>query len=386
MGFVRSRNPLRFHRRFGIKASDPAVILFTSGSEGNPKAVVLSHGNIQANRLQVSSRIAFNSTDTVLNALPVFHSFGLTGGLLIPLLAGVKTFLYPSPLHYRIIPEIAYSINATVLFATNTFLAGYARMAHPYDFYSVRMIVTGGERVTDAVRQIMQDKFGHRIMEGYGATETSPVLSLNTPMHYRRQTVGRFLPGVRVKIEAIPGVSAPVAEGRQIISVGRLFASGPNIMLGYMKADNPGVLQPLDDGWYDTGDIVALDSDGYCSIIGRLKRQAKPGAEMVSLDAAEDLANATWPGFRNAVVAVPCPRKGEKLILVTEQAGAAVGDVLRKSRELGVGEIMVPREIMHVRAIPLLGTGKFDYPAVSALVDAWLLEQQGNAADLELSE
>ena len=220
------------------------MILFTSGSEGTPKGVVLSHRNLNANRHQLAARIDFTPTATVFNALPIFHSFGLTGGMLLPILSGIRTFLYPSPLHYRIIPAMVYDSNATILFGTDTFLTGYAKVAHGYDFYSVRYIFAGAEKVRDETRRIWSEKFGIRIFEGYGATETSPALATNSPMHYKAGAVGRFLPGIDYEIEPVPGID----EG------GKLIVSGPNIMKGYLRAENPGVLEEPENNRYDTGE------------------------------------------------------------------------------------------------------------------------------------
>ena len=264
----------------------PAVVLFTSGSEGAPKGVALSHENLLANRYQMGALVDFNPTDIVFNALPIFHSFGLTGGLLLPLLAGVKTFLYPSPLHYRIVPLLAYDSNATIIFGTDTFLAGYARAAHGYDFYSVRYVFAGAERVREETRRAFADRFGLRILEGYGATETAPVIAVNTPMQYKPGTVGRFVPGLTCKLEPIAGVS----EGQ------RLLLSGPNVMLGYLTVDRPGELQPPPGGVYDTGDIVSIDAQGFITLKGRVKRFAKVAGEMVSLAAVEETALKLWPG------------------------------------------------------------------------------------------
>jgi len=342
------------HRRRKRTAEDPAVVLFTSGSEGTPKGVVLSHRNILSNIYQLGAVVDFNPTDIVFNALPVFHSFGLTAGMLLPSLSGIRTFLYPSPLHYRIVPELVYDTNATILFGTDTFLTGYARMAHPYDFYSVRYVFAGAERVKDETRAMWSEKFGLRIMEGYGATETSPVLATNTPMHYRAGTVGRFIPGIEYKLEAVPGIE----KG------GRLMVSGPNVMLGYLRAEKPGVLEPVEDGWYDTGDIVEVDEVGFVKIAGRAKRFAKIAGEMVSLTAVENSAVATWPDYQHAAVSIEDGRKGEQVVLVTDNPDADRDALLRKAQELGLSEIMVPRTILVTDTVPLLGTGKVDYVAV----------------------
>ena len=340
------------------KGSDRAAILFTSGSEGAPKGVVLSHRNMLANAAQAAARIDFGRRDKVFNVLPVFHSFGLTAGLVLPLVSGVPVYLYPSPLHYRMVPELVYGCNATILFGTDTFLTGYARAAHPYDLRSLRYIVAGAEPVKDTTRRTYAEKFGLRILEGYGVTETAPVLALNTPMFNRFGTVGRIMPGMEARLEPMPGVE----EG------GRLHVSGPNIMLGYLKSENPGVLEPPPEGWHDTGDIVVIDKDGFVTIKGRAKRFAKIAGEMVSLAAVEALAAECWPGVLSGVASLPDARKGERLVLVTQQKDATRAAFQAFAKGKGAADLMIPAEVMVVPAVPVLGSGKLDFAGISKLV------------------
>jgi acyl-[acyl-carrier-protein]-phospholipid O-acyltransferase / long-chain-fatty-acid--[acyl-carrier-protein] ligase len=336
---------------------DPAVILFTSGSEGTPKGVVLSHRNILTNAAQALARVGVSAEDKVFNVLPVFHSFGLTGGLILPLIAGVPVYMYPSPLHYRIVPELVYQTNATILFGTDTFLAGYARSAHPYDFHSLRLVFAGAEAVKEQTRALYMERFGVRLLEGYGVTETAPVLAINSEMANRAGSVGRLSPLMEMRLEPVPGVDGG----------GRLFVRGPNVMLGYLTADKPGVLEPPAGGWHDTGDIVAIDEKGFIAIRGRAKRFAKVGGEMVSLSAVEALASELWPAAQSAVVTLPDPRKGERLILVTTQKDAARDALIREAKNKGASEMMIPAEVMVVDKLPLLATGKADYPALTEL-------------------
>ncbi len=352
-GLLKAKTPLV--RR---APDDPAVILFTSGSEGAPKGVVLSHRNMLTNVAQVAARIDFGLNDKIFNVLPVFHAFGLTAGLVLPLVSGVPVYLYPSPLHYRIVPELVYSSNATALFGTDTFLNGYARMANAYDFRSLRFVVAGGEPVKEATRAAYMEKFGLRILEGYGITETAPVLAVNTPMFNRFGTVGKLLPGMEARLAPVPGIE----------DAGRLAVRGPNVMLGYLKADRPGAIEAPAEGWHDTGDIVSIDADGFIAIKGRAKRFAKIGGEMVSLAAVETLAAELWPGAASAATAVPDPRKGERIVLVTDQRDATRPAFQSFARERGMAEIAVPSEVIVVEGVPLLGSGKLDHPAVARLV------------------
>ena len=352
---------MRYHSQAQFGPDDPALVLFTSGSEGTPKGVVLSHSNVLANIQQQAARVDFSAQDIILNALPLFHSFGMTAGTLLPLVSGIKIFFYPSPLHYRVVPEVAYDINATILFGTNTFLSGYARFAHPYDFYSVRYVFAGAEKLKDETRRMWEDRFGVRIFEGYGATETSPVLASNNAMNNKPGTVGRLMPAMDYILEPVPGVN----EG------GRLYVKGPNVMLGYFLAKDPGVLVPPQTehgpGWYDTGDIVSMDNDGFITIKGRVKRFAKIGGEMVSLTAVEALASKVWPDAQHAVVTIPDMQKGEQLVLLTSQVEAQRSLLLEQARRDGVGELSVPKRILFVKQVPLLGTGKTDYTTAQVL-------------------
>jgi acyl-[acyl-carrier-protein]-phospholipid O-acyltransferase / long-chain-fatty-acid--[acyl-carrier-protein] ligase len=352
-GLLRWKKPL-----VARKPDDWAVILFTSGTEGLPKGVVLSHRNVLTNVAQCAARIDFGREDKLFNALPIFHSFGFTGGVVLPLISGVPLFLYPSPLHYRTVPELVYWKCATVLFGTDTFLAGYGRMANPYDFRSLRYVVAGAEPVRDSTRRIYLEKFGLRILEGYGVTETSPVLALNTPMFNKFGSVGRLLPGMQAKLEHVEGVE----EG------GRLYVSGPNVMLGYLRADRPGVLEPPPEGWHDTGDIVTIDAEGFITIQGRAKRFAKVGGEMISLAAVEMLASDLWPNNVSAVAAAPDARKGERLILVTDKPGATRADFQAYARSKHASELMLPSEVIVLDKLPLLGSGKVDHMALGKFV------------------
>jgi acyl-[acyl-carrier-protein]-phospholipid O-acyltransferase / long-chain-fatty-acid--[acyl-carrier-protein] ligase len=334
------------------RGDDPAVILFTSGSEGKPKGVVLTHRNIIANTRQIAAQGSsfISSDDIVMNPLPVFHSYGLTAGLMLGLLHGMKVVLYPSPLHYREIPRLIGKVKATLLFGTDTFLVGYARAAGTDDLASVRYVITGAERVKEETRR-MWAPFGTTILEGYGCTECSPVLACNTPEMSKDGTVGRLLPGMNWRLDPVAGIS----EG------GKLMIKGPNVMAGYMLADRPGEIQPPEDGWHDTGDIVTIDDDGCIMIKGRAKRFAKIGGEMVSLAAIETMAADLWPGVNHVAVSLPDPRKGEQIVLVTEKPDAERSALMAHAKAQGFPELWVPRAILVLETIPVLGSGKIDY-------------------------
>ncbi|MEQ8825505.1 MAG: AMP-binding protein [Filomicrobium sp.] len=358
LGVMRSKMARGFHRKHGNKPGSPAVVLFTSGTEGDPKGVVLTNRNLIANSNQMFAHAngEFTSKDIVMNPLPMFHSFGLTAGTVMPIVNGMRVQLYPTPLHYRQIPQLIKEKGATVLFATDTFLLGYARAADEGDLATMRFVVAGAERVKEQTRKLWT-KIGTDILEGYGATECAPVIACNLPGENRPGTVGRALPGMDLKLEPVEGIETG----------GRLMIKGPNVMAGYVYSDPPGVVVPPTDGWHDTGDIVEIDDEGYIAIKGRAKRFAKIGGEMVSLAAVETLAANTWPEGQHVVVNLPDPRKGEQLILVTDTADADKDVLLQHAREHGFPELWVPKHIMVVANIPVMGSGKVDLPATTAL-------------------
>ncbi len=348
-----------------LDTNDTAVVLFTSGSEGDPKGVELTHRNLLANMRQMASVIDLMQTDRFFNALPLFHSFGLTVGLLLPLVHGEFVFLYLSPLHYRVVPSAFYNLNCTVFFGTNTFLHGYARKAHPYDFRSLRYLFAGAEKLQDSTSETWMRKFGVRVLEGYGATECSPCLSANVPVRARMGSAGQFLPGIEHRLEPVEGITDPSAP------VGRLFVRGPNVMRGYLNPEANARFQAL-CGWYDTGDIAKVDTDGFVYIQGRLKRFAKISGEMVSLMAVEDVLAGGFPQygpkFAIAVVARPDEHKGEKLVAVTTEPRLTLEQVREVIRGRGLSNLAVPRDLKCVRELPRLGTGKVNHRELEKMV------------------
>jgi len=349
--------------RTSHSSSSTAVIVFTSGSEGVPKGVELTHGNILANIRQMLAVTDLTDRDRVFNCLPLFHSFGFTVGMFLPLVRGIYVFLYPSPLHYRMVPSVLYDRDCTVFISTNTFLNGYARKAHPYDFRSLRYLFCAAEKLQEATALAWSQKYGVRILEGYGATECAPCVSVNTPLEPRYGSVGRLLPGMDYELEPVEGV----ADG------GRLFLHGPNVMKGYLNADANAKFLAL-GGWYDTGDVVNVDAEGYLHIRGRMKRFAKVSGEMVSLSAVEDALAGAFPqhGLRCqvAIITRPDESKGEMLIAVTNEPKLTLDEIRDAIKAKGLTNLSVPREIKVVKEIPKLGAGKVNHRELQAQMSA----------------
>ena len=348
--------------RLAMEASTPeqtAVILFTSGSEGKPKGVVHSHKSILANIAQVMAILDLNPTDKFMMVLPMFHAFGFLGSLL-PIFNGIKIHIFPSPLQYKVIPEIIYDRGCTVFFATSTFLSNYAKFAHPYDFYKLRIVLAGAEKLNDEVRKTYAEKFGIRILEAYGATECAPGISVNTPMANLNGSVGQLLPGIKHKLEPVPGIHGG----------GLLHVKGENVMLGYYMFDEPGVLKPLTDGWYNTGDIVEMDTQGFIHIKGRVKRFAKVAGEMVSLEVVEQIANTAAPECQHAASTQVCSQRGESIILFTTDKKLKREDLQLVGKNLKLPELAIARKIIQVEELPILGTGKTDYVTLKQMAEA----------------
>ena len=339
-------------------ADEVAVILFTSGTEGAPKGVALSHANILANVEQIRAHVAFYPNDIMFNPLPTFHCFGLTVGAVMPLLLGLKSIYHPTPLQPHEIVRRVRETGATILLSTDTFMSQYARAGDQGDLNSLRIAVCGAERVRDETRQLLRRKYSMEILEGYGVTETAPVAAANQPGAMRPGTVGRLLPGMEARLEPVEGIP----------NAGRLFLKGPNVMMGYIRPEKPGVIEPLEDGWHDTGDVVSIDDEGFLSIKGRMKRFAKVGGETVSLAVVENCASAVWPDFAHAAVSFPDERKGEQITLVTTNPEAQRVELVGWAQNHGVSELAIPRRIVHVKEVPVLGTGKTDYVKVEKLV------------------
>lgn len=354
IGFLLSRTPIRIET--AARGYEPAAILFTSGTTGAPKAVALSHANLLANVEQCRLHGEFEPEWVFFNTLPVFHAFGLTAGALLPILIGLKTVLYPSPLHHERVPKLVRETDANVLISTDTFAYSYARAARAGELQGLQYAVLGGERVREETRQAYA-RFGAEVLEGYGATECAPVVAVNRPRANRAGTVGTLLPGIEARLEPVAGVS----QG------GRLYLRGPNVMLGYLTADGE-VIAPQ-EGWFDTGDLAKLSDDGFLTIVGRLKRFARIGAELVSLEAIEAHAHALWPNARHAALVTRAARGGEEIVLITDQPDASPEALRAWVKAHGLRALEAPRRVLATVTMPTLAMGKIDYEAARSLAE-----------------
>lgn len=343
--------------------SDPAVVLFTSGSEDRPKGVVLSHEAIVSNIAQIRSVFDFSARDKIFNPLPIYHAYSFTAGLMLSLLTGTSMFLYVSPLKYRAIPELVYRRDCTVLFGTSTFLSYYAQNADPMDFRTLRYVIAGGEKLSNEVATLWLNKFGVRIYEGYGATEAAPVISLATQDNYSIGYVGRLLPGVEYQIQRVEGIDRG----------GVLHIRAPNLMLGYYRDTRPGVIETprsrIGVGWYDTGDVVEIDDAAMVTIVGRTRRFTKVAGEMVSLDVMEKVARVASPEHRHAAIVLMQENSAETTVLFTTDASLDRVRLADAARSCGAPEFAVARRLVTLPEIPVLYTGKTDYVSLKSLIE-----------------
>ncbi len=345
---------------------DTAAVIFTSGSEGLPKGVVLSHRNLLTNCGQVHRHLPLSVVKVFFNPLPVFHSLGLGPGMILPLSFGIKLVLHPSPLRIKEVTQRIAQTEANVLLTTDTFLRQYARVGADGSLSTLQFAVCGAERVRPETRDLVRSRFGFEVVEGYGVTETSPVIAVNHPDDVRDGTVGRMVPHLEARMDPVPGLS----DGW------RLHVRGPNVMKGYLGPDG-GVI-PLQDGWHDTGDVAAFE-DGYLTIRGRLKRFAKLGGEMTSLVTVENLAGAAWPEHAHAAAAVAGGRKGDMIVLLTEYPSPTREALQQELQRRQLPERYLPARIFQVESIPLLGTGKLDTVAATRLAESLVASQDAGA-------
>ncbi|TMA87742.1 MAG: hypothetical protein E6J74_29050 [Deltaproteobacteria bacterium] len=354
------------------KPDDLAAVIFSSGSTGAPKGVMLSHRNIVSNVEGIAQIIQFKPNDRIMGVLPLFHSFGFTGTLWLPLLVGFGVVYHPNPTDAKTIGETVQKYQATLLISTSTFYAGYLRRCTKEEFASLRYLIAGAEKLRDQVAQGYQEKFGLTILEGYGCTELAPVVSVNTPdvVHGNEKqignkpgTVGHPIPGVTVKV-VDPETEQPLAPGEE----GLLLVKGPNLMLGYLGQPHL-TEQALRGGWYVTGDIASVDEDGFIRITDRLSRFSKIGGEMVPHMKIEEVINGVLGSAASVVTAIPDEQRGEKLIAFYAQNGIKKEELWEKLNQSELPKLWIPkRENLHlIDSIPLLGSGKVDLKKVKAM-------------------
>ena len=342
-----------------LTLDNEAVVLFTSGSQGPPKGVALSQRNICSNIYQILARLDVQNDEQLLNTLPSFHSFGLMGGTLLPIARGVQVCQHPTPLDYRGIVELIAEKQISCLFSTGTFLGRYAKEIQEDEIEqmkSLRLLIAGGERLRGSVRKVWDEKLEMKIYEGYGVTEAAPGVCISTPFANRKGSVGLVLPDIEVRLQPQEGIDAG----------GTLVIKGPNVMMGYLLSDQPGVIQPPPDGWYDTGDVVNIDKDGYVYIVGRHKRFAKVAGEMVPMGRIENELGKLNEDGLIAVIALPDEAKGERIMVVSSDLSINQEHITAALQEADFPPLWIPQEIAYLTEedFPLLGSGKYDYQSL----------------------
>ncbi|MFN8009289.1 MAG: acyl-[ACP]--phospholipid O-acyltransferase [Terriglobia bacterium] len=346
---------------------DLATIIFSSGSTGDPKGVMLSHHNILSNIEGMNQVFMVTRRDKILGILPFFHSFGFTGTLWFPLLTGMGTVYHPNPLEARVIGTLVWRYRATILLATPTFLQSYLRRCLPEDFGSLRFVMVGAEKLSDRLGGAFEEKFGIRPLEGYGCTECSPIVSVNVadfraPGFYqvgqKKGRIGHPLPGVSVRI-----VDPETTEILPVGQVGILQVKGPNVMIGYLNRPEK-TAEVIQDGWYTTGDLAQKDGDGFITITDRLSRFSKIGGEMVPHLKVEETLNqlSGTSELQFAVAGVPDEKKGERLVVLHTLNGEKIKEVQSALANSGLPNLWIPRPnaFYRIEKIPVLGTGKLD--------------------------
>ncbi|TKB08380.1 AMP-binding protein [Desulforhopalus sp. IMCC35007] len=341
-------------------AEDSAVILFTSGSEKDPKAVQLTHRNILSNIEAVTTIFGFRSEDVFMCTLPFFHVFGLTVDLWLPIFHGMSMLTYANPLDFKKVCSIVRDHKASFLVGTPSFFWGYLRKSEPGDFNSLRIALTGADKCPDALRDGFKNKHNITVYEGYGATECSPVISTNTPEFNRPGSVGKPIPGLEVRIEHYE-TGKECAPGED----GRILVKGDSVMKGYFNDFEQTSLH-IRSGWYDTGDMGNIDPDGYLWHVGRLKRFVKIGGEMVSLVKIEDVLEKYLPEESHCcVVEIPDSKKGARIVAVVTTP-LDEKDILKKMAQ-HLAPISLPKIFLVWESLPKMGSGKIDFRTISEL-------------------
>jgi len=353
--------PLLLNSVHGGADDDPAVVLFTSGSERDPKAVPLTHRNIAANLTGISAIIGLTADEIFLANLPLFHVFGLTVTMWLPLRYGMTIVSYANPLEFKSICEIIRDEKVTFVVGTPLFMWGYLRKSEPGDFASCRIMLTGADKTPDSLRQEFFQKHQLELLEGYGCTETSPVISSNVPGASRPGSVGKPLPNIQVRLEHYEtGETSGVGE------IGKILVMGDSIMTGYFD-DFEATTLSTRRGWYDTGDMGYQDADGYLWHVGRLKRFVKIGGEMVSMIRVENVLERCLPeGVACCVVEVPDGVRGARIVAAVTQVVDQANILRQMSEELP--NISLPKHFVVIEALPIMGTGKIDFRRTTELV------------------